>query len=87
MAVVIQPTENRLAMAKPPPKKLDEREASRISEGRKQGWNSEWTHNFWGHCGAYFVVITIDGNGFFSIASVKKLGRRWRTTATSNGQR
>ncbi|KAH3962483.1 hypothetical protein HBI25_161050 [Parastagonospora nodorum] len=66
MAVVITPTENRLAMAKPPPKKLDEREANKINEGRKQGWNN--------------------GNGFFSIATVKKLGRRWRTTAVTNGQ-
>jgi hypothetical protein len=44
MAVVIKPNENRLAMAKPPPKKLDEREAGRINEERKKGWNSEWTH-------------------------------------------
>jgi hypothetical protein len=86
MAVVIKPTENRLAMAKPPPKKLDEREANKINEGRKQGWNSEWTHNFWGHFEAHLMVINIGGNGFFSIATVKKLGRRWRTTAVTNGQ-
>jgi hypothetical protein len=81
MAIVIKPTENRLAMAKPPPKKLDERVASRINEERKQGWSSELTHIRCHNLGAYFMVITLDGNGFFSISSVKKLGRRWKAKA------
>jgi hypothetical protein len=41
MAVVIKPTENRLAMAKPPPDKLDKGTAGKINEERKKRYNSE----------------------------------------------
>jgi len=40
MVVVKSPSENRLAMAKPPPKKLDPQEADRINAERKKGWNN-----------------------------------------------
>jgi len=40
MVVVKSPSENRLAMAKPPPKKLDPQVADRINAERKKGWNN-----------------------------------------------
>jgi hypothetical protein len=41
MVVVKNPSENRLAMAKPPPKKLEPQVADKINAERKEGWNSE----------------------------------------------
>jgi hypothetical protein len=40
MVVVKSPSENRVAMAKPPPKKLDPQEAGKINAERKKGWNN-----------------------------------------------
>ncbi|KAF2813944.1 uncharacterized protein BDZ99DRAFT_516573 [Mytilinidion resinicola] len=40
MVVVKSPSENRLAMAKPPPKKLDPQVAGKVNAERKKGWNN-----------------------------------------------
>jgi len=40
MVVVKNPSENRLAMAKPPPKKLGPQDAGRLNAERKRGWNN-----------------------------------------------
>jgi hypothetical protein len=81
MAVVIEPSENRAAMAKPPPKKLDAQIAGKISKEEEKEWSSKFSHNSFVTILPTICYLETDRHPFLSMASVKKLGRLWRSKA------
>lgn len=81
MAVVIEPTENRLAMAKPAPKKLDPQEANQISDARKMGWKGESSRDNDDLICTLIQDIASAENAVPLIARVRKFGKHWRQLA------
>jgi hypothetical protein len=81
MAVVIKPAENRLAMAKPPPRKLDAHEAGQISDARKKGWNSKCSHDMYSETALLMNSPRKDGEAFTLVTRVRKLGQHWKKMA------
>lgn len=79
MAVVITPPENRLAMAKKPPNKLDAEVAGRVNEERKKGWNSEWAYDGRWKVRKLTLVMLLDGNMLLAIPNAFSKARFWRT--------
>jgi hypothetical protein len=77
MAVVITPAENRLAMAKRPPNKLDAEVAERVNEERKRGWNSEWAYDRRPDYSETYSFHVLDG--LLAIPYAFSMARFWRT--------
>ncbi|KAF1917475.1 hypothetical protein BDU57DRAFT_513758 [Ampelomyces quisqualis] len=82
MAVVIETPENRLAMAKPPPKKLDAQEAGKISEERR--------NNRPGECLSQRTCFDICHRslleGSSSLFSIAALAKRWKILTRQSHQ-
>jgi hypothetical protein len=77
MAVVIKPSENRLAMAKPPPKKLESHEAGLISDARKRGRTGACFRDIYVRVRLPAHYLTMGADAFTSIFNVKKLADHW----------
>lgn len=78
MAVVKNPSENRLAMAKPPPKKLDPQTADKINAERKKGWNSECLSRQISIDSVTYILLALtNAQGLFMDLNVQRIGQRW----------
>ena len=77
MVVVIEPSENRSAIAKPPVKKLDAEMAGKISDERKCRRNGRFMpHSIKGSPSTQESATKLDEDARLSI--MKKFGTKWR---------
>jgi hypothetical protein len=81
MVVVRFPSENRSAMAKPAPTKLDPQVANKVKEERKKEWSSKCSpRSISLDKNHYLSIGRLTGiEAIFSISSVRKFGQRWRS--------